>query len=415
MSRKTCGLSWLASSQRRSSTYAARYFSLRWWCGPGHAAGGRPARGRRDSPTTDAEQRLAAAAHGDADPVRREPERLVAPAEDLPEPVGGDAVRRLGHQLDGDEPLPERQVRAVEERAGGDAELVAARVAVPLVAGVEPEQAVVLVAARALDAAGPAQLLQVEAAALLELVGLVRRSRRSCGSRVARASRSAITSWVRLVVRISRRSFVCRRGKKPRASSLGGCRKTGSCACLGHCTGRTLSASTPGGVSSIENASGSEGSRRPRTLANRCDSPRARRGRTRLVRPRRVGPPGVGPGPAAFASGRSSGWSSWWLVLLLPARPAGRGRGRDGRRGPPAGGPVRLTMSSTCDFRSASIVVSCAAVSLPAATAASSFFVAAATIASSSPATVLPCALATSASVLPASSCVRSCAAVRPR
>ena len=58
----------------------------------------------------------------------------------------------------------------MEERARGDAELVPAGVAVPFRAALEPEQAGVLGAARALDAAGPAEVAEVGAALLLEVV-----------------------------------------------------------------------------------------------------------------------------------------------------------------------------------------------------------------------------------------------------
>ena len=90
---------------------------------------------------------------------------------DAPELVGRDPVA-LRHQADGDEPLPDREVRPVEERSGGDAELVAARVAVPPAARLEPEQAAGLVAARAFDGLRPAERLQVPARACLQRVAL---------------------------------------------------------------------------------------------------------------------------------------------------------------------------------------------------------------------------------------------------
>ena len=117
-----------------------------------------------------AQQVGAVAAHRRPDPVRREPGGLVAAADRPPKLVRREALGRLEHQVHGDEPLPDGQVRAVEERARGDAELVAACVAVPLRAALEPEQPRVLAAARALDAAGPAQVAEVGAALLLEVV-----------------------------------------------------------------------------------------------------------------------------------------------------------------------------------------------------------------------------------------------------
>src|SRR4029077_20281065 len=96
--------------------------------------------------------------------------RLVAAAEDLSQPERRHPTRRLGHEVDAEEPLPEREVRAVEERARRDAELVLARVALPARARVEPVQPLGLLAARALDAGGPAQRPEVEPAAMLERV-----------------------------------------------------------------------------------------------------------------------------------------------------------------------------------------------------------------------------------------------------
>ena len=230
----------------------------------------------------------------------------------------------------------------MEERARRDAELVAARVAVPLVAGVEPEQAVVLVAARALDTGRPAQLLQVEAAALLELVGLVRCSCRSAAEVASRGFREADhimgsigRAHLSSLLRVSQ-------GKKPRASSLGGCRKPGSYARpVCHRSHRANVVGIDAGrLSSIENASASEGSRsRGRWQIGAI---RHVRGGGGLARP----PPPLGarpsvgsrarPSRSGLASGRSSGW--WWCRWSCSScccrqRAAGRsGRGRRGRR-----------------------------------------------------------------------------------
>ena len=85
--------------------------------------------------------------------------------------------------------------------------------------------------------------------------------------------------------------------------------------------------------------------------------------------------------------------------------------------GPPCmrGPNVPLTMSVTRCLSCATICCSCAAVRRPLWTALSSSAFSASTIAWTRPSAVLPCALATSESVLPDWSCVRSCASVKPR
>ncbi len=109
----------------------------------------------------------------------------------------------------------------------------------------------------------------------------------------------------------------------------------------------------------------------------------------------------------------------------------GRSSARSGRRGargvgrgraaaePPPGPPgppvwVSLISWSSRSGRAARSLSSCACVRRPAVTAASRSVLAAAVRAALRPSTVLPLSVATVASVLPASSCVRSCALVTP-
>ena len=335
VSRKTCGLSRLRLEPPPLLDVRGEVLLAQVVVRPGHEPRRRrrpgSSRRGRGSPTTRPRQaRSSWPRPRIATRIRcvGEPERLVAPAEHPPELVGGDAVRRLGHQLDGDEPLPERQVRAVEERARGDAELVPARVAVPLVARVEPEQAVVLVAARALDAARPAEALEVER-------GSAPRARPACaalrtagsGSRLARASRRAVTSWVRWVVRISRRSFVCRKGKSHelrRSADAGNRPPAPAFYTSGHGRHQRREATRP--PRSPLRAKVAEGRGRWQIGVDRHVRGG---GGLWLVRPRRVG---LRPGSSGPGLGRSSGRRQRMIVRLVVVCWAARPLPAAGRR-----------------------------------------------------------------------------------
>ena len=143
MSRKTCGLSWFADAPAPLVDVGREVLRAQLVVGadePAHA--GDDPRLARSSVGADrpllgldeaAQELGAAAAHRGPDPVRRRTRRSCSSRRSIRRsslaemPSGDSSIRwtETNH-------FQTRQVRAVEERAGGDAELVAARVAVPL-------------------------------------------------------------------------------------------------------------------------------------------------------------------------------------------------------------------------------------------------------------------------------------------